>query len=117
MRGAAPIARSARSTNPVSAIDSKKLGRGPRVATLRTDLRTRGATLSLFAELNRRNVLRVGLAYLALGWLVTQVTTTVAPMLHLPDWVGPVVLWIGIIGLPFVVMFAWVYVLTPEGLK
>jgi TolB-like protein len=73
--------------------------------------------LSLIAELKRRNVFRVGIAYLALGWIVTQVTTTVAPMLHLPEWVGPVVLWIGVIGFPFVVMFSWIYELTPEGLK
>jgi TolB-like protein len=73
--------------------------------------------LSLFSELKRRNVFRVAVAYLALGWIVTQVTTTVAPMLHLPEWVGPVVLWIGVIGFPFVVMFSWIYELTPEGLK
>ena len=73
--------------------------------------------MSLFAELKRRNVFRVSVAYLALGWIVTQVTSTVAPMLHLPPWIGPVVLWIGVIGFPFVVMFSWIYELTPEGLK
>ena len=73
--------------------------------------------MSLFAELKRRNVFRVAAAYLALGWIVTQVTSTVAPMLHLPEWVGPVVLWIGVIGFPFVVLFSWIYELTPEGLK
>ena len=73
--------------------------------------------MSLFAELKRRNVFRVSAAYLALGWIVTQVTSTVAPMLHLPAWIGPVVLWIGVIGFPFVVMFSWIYELTPEGLK
>jgi TolB-like protein/Tfp pilus assembly protein PilF len=73
--------------------------------------------LSLFAELKRRNVFRVAVAYLALGWIVTQVTATVGPMLNLPPWVGPVVLWIGAIGLPFALLFAWIYELTPEGLK
>jgi len=73
--------------------------------------------LSVIAELKRRNVFRVSAAYLALGWIVTQVTSTVAPWLHLPEWVGPVVLWIGMIGFPFVVMFSWIYELTPEGLK
>jgi TolB-like protein/Tfp pilus assembly protein PilF len=72
---------------------------------------------SLFAELKRRNVFRAGVAYLALGWVVTQVTATVAPALHLPDWIVSVVLWIGVIGFPFVIMFSWVYELTPEGLK
>jgi hypothetical protein len=73
--------------------------------------------LSLFSELKRRNVFRVSAAYIALGWIVTDVTSTVAPILHLPDWVDPLVLWLGIIGFPFVVMFSWIYELTPEGLK
>ncbi len=73
--------------------------------------------MSLVAELKRRNVFRVSAAYLALGWIVTEVTSTVAPMLHLPEWVPPLVLWIGVIGFPFVVMFSWIYELTPEGLK
>lgn len=73
--------------------------------------------MSLIAELKRRNVFRVAVAYLALGWIVTEVTATVAPMLNLPEWVGPVVLWIGIAGFPFVVLFSWIYELTPEGLK
>ncbi|HQR25348.1 MAG TPA: hypothetical protein PK163_11215, partial [Steroidobacteraceae bacterium] len=60
---------------------------------------------------------RVAAAYLALGWIVTQVTSTVAPMLHLPEWVGPLVLWIGVIGFPFVAMFSWIYELTPEGIR
>jgi TolB-like protein len=72
---------------------------------------------SLFAELKRRNVFKAGIAYLALGWVVTQVTSTVAPALNLPSWVVPLVIWIGVIGFPFVIMFSWIYELTPEGLK
>jgi len=73
--------------------------------------------LSLIDELKRRNVFKAGAAYLALGWVVTQVTSTVAPVLHLPEWISPVVIWIGVIGFPFVIMFSWIYELTPEGLK
>ena len=73
--------------------------------------------MSLVAELKRRNVFRASAAYLALGWVITQVTSTVAPALHLPDWIVPVVVWIGVIGFPFVVVFSWVFELTPEGLK
>jgi TolB-like protein/Flp pilus assembly protein TadD len=73
--------------------------------------------LSLIAELKRRNVFKAGVAYLALGWVVTQVTSTVTPLLHLPDWIGTVVVWIGVIGFPFVMMFSWVYEITPEGLR
>ncbi|HSC13010.1 MAG TPA: hypothetical protein VLC97_18705 [Rhodanobacteraceae bacterium] len=73
--------------------------------------------MSLIDELKRRNVFKAGAAYLALGWVVTQVTSTVAPVLHLPEWISPVVIWIGVIGFPFVILFSWVYELTPEGLK
>jgi len=73
--------------------------------------------VSFFAELKRRNVFRASAAYLALGWVVTQVTSTVAPALHLPDWIVPVVVWIGVIGFPFVLVFSWAFELTPEGLK
>src|SRR4249919_3769920 len=74
-------------------------------------------SMRLFGELKRRNVFRASAAYLALGWVVTQVTSTVAPALHLPDWIVPVVVWIGVIGFPFVLVFSWVFELTPEGLK
>src|SRR6516225_3134489 len=77
----------------------------------------KGMSRSLFAELKRRNVFKAGVAYLALGWVVTQITSTVAPALHLPDWVVSLVLWIGVIGFPFVIMFSWVYEITPGGLK
>src|SRR5262252_11703 len=72
---------------------------------------------SLFAELKRRNVFKAGVAYLALGWVVTQVTATVAPVLHMPDWIVLVVVGIGAIVFPFLIVFSWVYELTPEGLK
>jgi TolB-like protein/Tfp pilus assembly protein PilF len=72
---------------------------------------------SLFAELKRRNVFKAGIAYLALGWVVVQVTSTVVPALNLPAAVVPIVTWIGVIGFPFVIMFSWVYEITPEGLK
>src|SRR5262245_25024098 len=73
--------------------------------------------MSLFDELKRRNVFRVAAAYLALGWIVTQVTATVAPMMHLTEWIAPVVVWIGAIAFPFVLLFSWAYELTPDGLK
>ncbi len=73
--------------------------------------------MSLFAELRRRNVFRVGTAYLVLAWLVIQVTDTVAPALKLPEWTLGVVVWIGIIGFPFALFFSWAFELTPDGLK
>lgn len=73
--------------------------------------------MSLFTELKRRNVIRVGAAYLALLWVVIEITGTIAPMLNLPSWLPTTVVWVGIIGFPFVAVFSWIYELTPEGLK
>jgi TolB-like protein len=72
---------------------------------------------SLFEELKRRNVVRVGVAYVLLLWVAIQVTETVGPVLRLPEWTLAFVTWIGIIGLPVVLIFSWVFELTPEGLK
>jgi TolB-like protein/Flp pilus assembly protein TadD len=71
----------------------------------------------MFAELKRRNVFKAAAAYLALGWVVVQITATLVPALNLPLSLVPIVTWIGVIGFPFVIMFSWVYELTPEGLK
>ena len=73
--------------------------------------------MRLFDELKRRNVFKVGAAYLALAWAVVEVTGTVAPMFDLPPWIGRAVVWIGVAGLPFALLFAWVYELTPDGLR
>jgi TolB-like protein/Tfp pilus assembly protein PilF len=73
--------------------------------------------MGLLQELSRRNVFRVGIAYLLLAWVVIQVTDVVGPVLHLPDWTLAIVVWLGIIGLPFVLFFAWAFELTPEGIK
>jgi adenylate cyclase len=73
--------------------------------------------MSFFTELKRRNVVKVSLAYLALSWVVIEVTTTVTPLLNLPEWLPKVAIWIGIIGFPFVAVFSWVYELSPDGLK
>jgi len=73
--------------------------------------------MKVLAELQRRNVFRVAAAYLALGWVVTEVASTITPLLNLPVWLPAVLVWIGILGFPFILAFAWVYELTPEGLK
>src|SRR4029077_13997117 len=54
---------------------------------------------------------------LALGWVVVQITAILVPALNLPSTLVPIVTWIGVIGFPFVIMFSWIYELTPEGLK
>ena len=73
--------------------------------------------MTLFAELKRRNVFRVGVAYLVVAWLILQVVDTVAPMLELPDTFGRGVLLLLAVGFPVVLVFSWAYELTEKGLK
>ena len=72
---------------------------------------------SLFSELKRRNVFKVGVAYLVLAWVVVQVTDTAVPALHLPEWILTAVFFFGVIGFPFAIFFAWAFEVTPEGIK
>jgi adenylate cyclase len=73
--------------------------------------------MSLFAELKRRNVFRVGVAYIVLAWLLLQVGDTLAPALHLPEWINSALAFFLILGFPLAIFFAWAFELTPEGLK
>lgn len=73
--------------------------------------------MRLLAELKRRNVFRMAGLYLVGAWLIVQVTATVSPMLGAPEWVGRTVLALLAIGFPVALVFAWVFELTPEGLR
>ena len=73
--------------------------------------------MNFLAELLRRNVLRMAGLYLVGAWLIVQVTGTVSPMLGAPEWVGRTVLALLAIGFPLALVVAWVFELTPEGLK
>ena len=72
---------------------------------------------SLFSELKRRNVVRVGLAYAVVAWLLIQLAGVLEPALLLPDWVDRVVTVFLLIGFPIVLIFAWAFEITPEGIK
>jgi len=73
--------------------------------------------VSLFEELKRRNVFRVGIAYLVVSWLLLQVIDVVGPILRLPETVAPYVLFFLAIGFLPALIFAWVFELTPQGVK
>jgi len=73
--------------------------------------------MSLFAELKRRNVFKVAAAYVIVGWLIMQAGDTLAPALHLPEWVNSLLAFFLILGFPMALFFAWAYEMTPEGLK
>ena len=73
--------------------------------------------MSLFAELKRRNVFRVAVAYLVGTWVLLQVTDVLVPMLELPDSAGKLVLFLLALGLIPTLLFSWAYEITPEGVK
>jgi adenylate cyclase len=68
-------------------------------------------------ELQRRNVIKETLAYLVVSWIILQVASIVLPMMDTPNWVLKTVTFFLAIGLPFWVVFSWVYQITPDGLK
>jgi len=73
--------------------------------------------MSLIVELRRRNVFRVAAAYLVVGWLLTEVLTTILPTLGAPDWTSRAVILIFAFGFIPAVVLSWVYELTPDGIK
>ena len=72
---------------------------------------------SFFAELKRRNVYKVAVAYAVVGWLVMQVAATVVPALHLPDVIVSAVVVLTLLGFPIALVIAWAFEMTPEGMK
>ena len=73
--------------------------------------------MNLLRELKRRNVIRVGAAYVVIGWLLLQVADTLTPALHLPEWIMSGIALILILGLIPTLLFSWAYELTPDGIK
>jgi hypothetical protein len=72
---------------------------------------------NLFAELKRRNVCKVAVAYAVVAWLVIQIATQVFPFFEIPNWAVRLVVLAIIIGFPIALVIAWAFELTPEGLK
>ncbi len=73
--------------------------------------------MSLISELKRRNVLRVAAAYVGLAWLVVQVLDSLAPMFGVSDATARTIVILLAIGFIPVVVIAWLFELTPDGLK
>lgn len=73
--------------------------------------------MSIFTELRQRDVVRVGLAYLAVSWLLVQVADTIAPMLQLSPSVPRFILLILLIGFPVALILAWIFEITPDGIR
>ncbi len=73
--------------------------------------------MSFVRELKRRNVFRVGIAYLVVAWLILQLSDVLISLLELPDWIGRTAVFVLIVGFPVVVVLAWAFELTPDGVK
>ena len=73
--------------------------------------------MSLLAELRRRNVIRMAGLYLVAAWLITQVSSTVLPMFDAPAWLPRTIVILLAVGFIPAVVFAWVFELTPQGIK
>jgi hypothetical protein len=73
--------------------------------------------MPFIAELRRRNVFRVGAAYLAASWLLIEVAETIFPLYGFGDTPARIVVTVLAIGFPLFLLFSWVFELTPEGLK
>ncbi len=72
---------------------------------------------NFFAELKRRNVYKVAVAYAVVGWLLVQVATQVFPFLEIPNWVVRLVIALVMIGFPIALVIAWAFEATTEGIK
>ena len=72
---------------------------------------------SFFTELKRRNVFRVAIAYAIIGWLLVEVASVLFPTFEAPAWVMKVFATVVILGFPLAIVFAWIFEMTPEGLK
>ncbi len=73
--------------------------------------------MSIFKELKRRNVFRVAVAYLVVGWLLLQVIDTLGPLLDFPESFNKLLFYALIIGFLPTLLFSWAFELTPEGIK
>lgn len=73
--------------------------------------------MSFFAELKRRNVIRVSIAYAIAAWFLLQLSDLVLENIAAPEWVMQAIMLLLAIGLPIVVIFAWAFEMTPEGIK
>ena len=71
----------------------------------------------IFEELKRRKVIRVGVVYAIVAWLLVEVASVVFPGLLLPDWSVRLVIALAIIGFPIALVLAWAIQVTPDGIK
>jgi len=72
---------------------------------------------NFFAELKRRNVYKVAVAYVVAAWLLIQVATQLFPFFEVPNWAVRLLVLILILGFPIALVLSWAFEITPEGIK
>ncbi|PYJ73767.1 MAG: hypothetical protein DME75_00675 [Verrucomicrobia bacterium] len=72
---------------------------------------------NFFAELKRRNVYKVAVAYAIAGWALAQGIAQVFPVFDIPNWAVRLIVLAIVIGFPIALVIAWAFELTPEGIK
>jgi TolB-like protein len=70
-----------------------------------------------FAELKRRNVYKVAVAYAVVSWLLIQIATQLFPFFEIPNWAVRLVVLLLILGFPVALILSWAFEITPEGIK
>jgi len=73
--------------------------------------------MSFFNELKRRNVFKVAIAYMVIGWVLVQIADTVFPAFGAPDWALRIFILVMLLGFPVSLVMAWALELTPDGLR
>src|SRR6058998_1055465 len=72
---------------------------------------------NFFAELKRRNVCKVAVAYAVVAWLLMQVASQIFPFFEIPNWVVRLVVLLLVIGFPIALIIAWVFEVTSVGVQ
>jgi hypothetical protein len=72
---------------------------------------------NFFDELKRRNVYKVAIAYIVGGWALSQGIAQVFPVFDVPNWIIRSIVLVIIVGLPIALVLAWMFEITPEGIK
>jgi adenylate cyclase len=73
--------------------------------------------MSFFEALKKRNVIRIGIAYAVASWVIVEVSSVLLPTFEAPDWALRAVVLALIAGLPIALLVAWMFELTPQGIK
>jgi TolB-like protein/Tfp pilus assembly protein PilF len=71
---------------------------------------------NFFAELKRRNVYKVAVAYAVVAWLTIQAASIFLPAFNAPQWAMQIVILILVVGFPIALAFSWAFEITPEGI-